>query len=120
VVLAIDDQVDAREIVRLMLEPLGARVFLAESGPDALEILDTRRPHIILLDILMPGMDGLDFFRAVQRRPEWRSIPIVAVTALGELGDYIRTWVLGFAGHLTKPVAQEDLQVAIGRALRGQ
>src|SRR5688572_25569610 len=58
VVLAVDDNRDARDVVRLLLEPLGVRVHLAESGEHALEILKGMRPHIILLDILMPEMDG--------------------------------------------------------------
>jgi two-component system response regulator GlrR len=117
VVLAVDDHHDARQVVRLMLEPLGARVLLAESGEHALQILDGERPHIILLDILMPGMDGLAFFREVQRDADRARIPILAVTALGGLGDYIRTWTVGFAGHLTKPVEQDDLRLAIRRVL---
>jgi CheY-like chemotaxis protein len=116
-VLAVDDQPDAREVVRLMLEPLGARVLLAQGAEQALGILEGERPHIILLDILMPGMDGLAFCRAVQRQREWADIPIVAVTALGGVGDYIRTWAHGFAGHLTKPVDQDELWRAIRRVL---
>lgn len=101
-----------------MLEPLGARVLLAEDAHRGLRVLEQETPHIILLDLLLPGMDGLSFARQVRTEPRWTSIPILAVTALGELGDYVQTWSAGFAGHLTKPVDQADLAMSILRLTR--
>jgi CheY-like chemotaxis protein len=105
-ILVVEDHADSRELLRQVLEPLGPRVLLAENGYDALGILRTEPhpPDVILCDLLMPTMDGLHFAKRLQQAPEWQSIPIVAVTALGQLADYILTWTHGFQAHLTKPV----------------
>jgi CheY-like chemotaxis protein len=104
--LVVEDHADSRELLRQVLEPLASRVLLAENGYEALAILrtDRRPPDVILCDLLMPAMDGLNFARRLQQEPEWKSIPIVAVTALGQLADYIMTWTHGFQAHLTKPI----------------
>jgi CheY-like chemotaxis protein len=105
-ILVVEDHADSREFLRQVLEPLASRVVLAENGYEALAVLrtDSRPPDVILCDLLMPAMDGLNFARRLQQEPEWKSIPIVAVTALGQLADYIMTWTHGFQAHLTKPV----------------
>jgi CheY-like chemotaxis protein len=102
----VEDHADSRELLRRVLEPLGAQVVLAENGYDALASLrrEPRAPDVILCDLLMPAMDGLSFARRLQQEPQWRSIPIVAITALGQLADYMMTWTQGFRAHLTKPV----------------
>jgi CheY-like chemotaxis protein len=118
-VLVVEDHADTRELLRRMLEPLGARVFLAEDARTALRVLEVDRPDIILLDLMLPGMDGLTFAHHVHQDPRLASIPILAVTALATMADYIQTWSRGFAGHLTKPVDQADLAASIRRAIRG-
>jgi CheY-like chemotaxis protein len=115
--LAIDDDRDTRDLLRLMLEPLGATVRVAEDGEAALILLQSYQPHLILVDLMMPGMDGLAFARVVRGHPKWSRIPLLAVTALAGLADYISTWTIGFAGHLTKPVEQEELVKSIRRLL---
>jgi CheY-like chemotaxis protein len=104
--MVVEDHADSRELLRQVLEPLATRVLLAENGYEALALLrtDGRLPDVILCDLLMPAMDGLNFARRLQQEPEWKSIPIVAVTALGQLADYIMTWTHGFQAHLTKPI----------------
>jgi two-component system, OmpR family, response regulator len=64
--LAIDDDRDTRDLLRLMLEPLGATVRVAEDGEAALNLLKSYQPHLILVDLMMPGMDGLAFARVVR------------------------------------------------------
>jgi CheY-like chemotaxis protein len=105
-ILVVEDHADSRELLRQVLEPLASRVVLAGNGYEALAVLRTERPppDVILCDLLMPAMDGLNFAKRLQQEPEWQSIPIVAVTALGQLADYIMTWTHGFQAHLTKPV----------------
>jgi CheY-like chemotaxis protein len=105
----VDDDPDAREVVRQMLEPLGARVLTAASGPEALALWGRAAVHLVLLDLLMPEMDGFRVIRALRRHPRAARVPIVAMTALGSETDYYRTWEAGFDGHLTKPVEHGDL-----------
>lgn len=108
-VLVVDDDADARDVVRQMLEPLGARVVVVANGPEALALWRRAAAHIVLLDLLMPGMDGFRVIRALRDQPRGGRLPIVAMTALGTETDYYRTWEAGFDGHLTKPVEHGDL-----------
>ena len=80
-VLVIDDDVSARALTRAMLEKAGRAVSEAENGIEALKSMERERPSLIFLDLMMPEMDGFAFAAEVRRRPEWRSIPIVVVTA---------------------------------------
>ena len=79
--LVIDDDPEARLLTRAMLEKEGWSVSEAENGADALKSMERERPSLIFLDLLMPVMDGFAFAAEVWRHPEWRSIPIVVVTA---------------------------------------
>jgi CheY-like chemotaxis protein len=115
VVLVVEDHDDTRAMLGQMLEALGARMILARDAMAARVVLSQERPHVILLDLLLPGMDGLTFSRLIQQDPHLADIPIVAVTALAQLGDYIQTWTHGFAAHLAKPVEDEMLTDAILR-----
>jgi signal transduction histidine kinase/DNA-binding response OmpR family regulator len=80
-VLVIDDDAPTRSLTRAMLEKEGWSVAEAENGIEALKSMEQNRPSLIFLDLMMPGMDGFEFASEVRRRPEWRSIPIVVVTA---------------------------------------
>jgi CheY-like chemotaxis protein len=115
--LVVEDHEDSREFLRRLLEALGARVLVAENGFDALIVLEGKRPDAILLDLMMPVMDGFTFASRLSRDRRWAGIPVIAVTALGSVPDLFRSWEAGFAGHVTKPVAHSDLLIAIQRVL---
>jgi len=80
-VLLVEDDPATRDITRRILEKDGWRVVEAENGKLGLEAMEAERPNVILLDLMMPEMDGFEFADCVRRRPEWRSIPIVVLTA---------------------------------------
>jgi len=80
-VLVIDDELSARALTRAVLEKEGWAVTEAENGMEALRCMERERPSLIFLDLMMPEMDGFSFAAEVRRHPEWRSIPIVVVTA---------------------------------------
>jgi CheY-like chemotaxis protein len=80
-VLVVDDDDAARARTRIILEKEGWKVGEAENGRVALECMERERPVLILLDLVMPEMDGFEFADRVRRHPEWRSIPIVVVTS---------------------------------------
>jgi CheY-like chemotaxis protein len=80
-VLLIDDDDVVRRSVRLALAPIGWQVAEAENGEVALAALAAARPDAIILDLMMPKMDGFEFLDELRRRPEWRDIPVVVVTA---------------------------------------
>jgi CheY-like chemotaxis protein len=80
-VLVVDDDAEVRQLFRRMLEPEGYAVVEAENGRAALERLREVSPGVVLLDLMMPEMDGFEFVTEVRRREAWRAIPIVVVTA---------------------------------------
>jgi CheY-like chemotaxis protein len=80
-VLVVDDDVAVRQLLRRMLEPEGYTVVEAENGRAALERLRDVSPSVVLLDLMMPEMDGFDFVAEFRRHEPWRAIPIVVVTA---------------------------------------
>jgi CheY-like chemotaxis protein len=80
-VLVVEDDADLREMMRRTLENVGWAVIEAANGRVALERLIEQRPELILLDLMMPEMDGFQFLEEVRTHEEWRSIPIVVVTA---------------------------------------
>ncbi len=118
-VLVLEDHADSRLLLGAILEGLGADAVLVENGQAGLRALSRarRRPDVILCDVLMPEMDGLTFSAHLRRNPAWARIPILAVTALGDTADYVRTWAHGFAGHLAKPINEVQIANAIRRVI---
>jgi CheY-like chemotaxis protein len=118
-VLVLEDKADGRTLLGAILRGLGAAAVLAENGRAGLSELARaqRRPDVILCDLVMPEMDGLAFAAHLRRNPAWARIPILAVTALGDTADYVRTWAHGFAGHLTKPIDEAQVASAIRRVV---
>ena len=114
-ILVVDDDADARAVLRQMVKWFGATVHAARDGFEALEWLATHKADLILLDLRMPGLDGLTVLAHLRAQPEFRSRAI-AVTALGSDADMLRTWEAGFDGHLVKPVDLETLMAALKRA----
>jgi signal transduction histidine kinase/CheY-like chemotaxis protein len=86
-VLLVEDDPSTRALTRKMLEKEGWRVSEAENGRDALQSMERERPRLILLDLMMPEMDGFEFAERVRRHSEWRSIPIVVLTAMDLTND---------------------------------
>jgi PAS domain S-box-containing protein len=123
-VLAVDDEPDSVNLLRTVLEGAGAKVTSAESGSAALESLQTTMPDVMIADIGMPGMDGVQLIRAIRRMDEpVRSLPAAALTAYARSQDRITSLASGFQMHLVKPIDPLELIVAVStlapRKLRG-
>jgi CheY-like chemotaxis protein len=121
-VLAVDDEPDSLNLLRTVLESAGARVSTARSGPEAIEAIRTEPRDVLIADIGMPGMDGLQLIRAVRQLEEpIRSMPAAALTAYARSHDRITSLASGFQMHLVKPIDPLELIVAVAaRAPRGQ
>jgi len=103
-VLVVDDDDDVREITQMSLEAIaGWRVRAANGGARALELLREERPDAVLLDVMMPGMDGPATFRAMRADPELRDIPVVLLTAKLQVGREQPWDGLEVAGVIAKP-----------------
>ena len=109
-ILVADDSRDAADSLRALLELLGAQVRVAYDGPTALNAFSSYRPEVVLLDIGMPGMDGLEVARRIRQRPESRDVTLIALTGWGQEKDRHNSAAAGFNHHLVKPVDFEALQ----------
>jgi CheY-like chemotaxis protein len=112
-VLIVDDDLDIRLVLRMILEGVGYQVLEASEGGEALAVLREHRPCVILLDLMMPGVDGFQF-RALQKQdPGLASIPVVVISGGGGVAEKARE--LDAAGHLAKPPELKELVAAVGR-----
>ena len=119
-ILIIDDEDDIREVAALSLEATaGWNIITASSGADGIRAAadPTRRPHAILMDVMMPGMDGPTTFRQMQQNPQIAGIPVLLLTAKVQGVDQRRFADLGVAGVLFKPFDPLTLASQISDAL---
>lgn len=117
-ILLVDDEDDIREVAQMSLEmTAGWTVVAASSGQEALRMAAAERPDAILLDVMMPGMDGPDTARALRAAPETADIPVVLLTAKVQAADRRRFDDLGVAGILAKPFDPMALADDVRRVL---
>ena len=109
-VLVVDDNRDAADSLAVVLRMLGADVRVEYSGADALRALDEYEPGVTLLDIGMPGMDGIEVARRLRENQRHRKITLIALTGWGQKEDIRRTREAGFEHHLIKPADVGALQ----------
>ena len=114
-VLVAEDIPDAAEMLRLMIECMGHEVLVAADGVQAVELAETFEPHIALLDIGMPRMDGYEAARRI--RTLGRRIVLVALTGWGQEQDQQRAYAAGFDYHVTKPAEPDSLESLIASAV---
>lgn len=120
-VLVVDDDEDARELLRALLESRGAEVLVASSVADALEMMDGE-PEVVVSDIAMPEADGYALVRSLRAREGaagGRRLPVIAVTAYAGASDRARALEAGFDLHFAKPVDLDALANAIDRLRNG-
>jgi CheY-like chemotaxis protein len=116
-VLVIDDEPIVREIVQYCLEDLaGWNVVTAQSAWEGLSQVTAEKPDAIILDVMMPRVDGLTFLEQLRANPQTQSIPVFLLTAKAEFTDPRRVCALGLAGALAKPFDPYELIEAIATA----
>ena len=103
-VLVVDDNVDAAELLAELLSEDGYAAIAVHDGPSALAAAETLQPHVALLDIGLPVMDGYELARRFAAHPRLRQVRLVAVTGYGQDADRARSLAAGFAAHLVKPI----------------
>jgi len=114
-VLVVDDHPDAADALAVILELLGCPVRACHDGPSALAAAEEFGPQVCLLDLIMPGMDGLELAAKLKERAGHEPLMLVATTALGDAEARDRTAAAGFHAHLTKPVDAPTLIEALTR-----
>ena len=109
VILIVDDTPDNLLVLFSYLEEQGFKVLLAEDGESALQIAQTQLPDLILLDVLMPNIDGFETCRRLKAKPLTRDIPVIFLTALSETVNKVQGFNLGGVDYITKPSQQEEV-----------
>ncbi|MGP4017621.1 response regulator transcription factor [Saccharopolyspora sp. 5N708] len=114
-VLVVDDDHAVRDVVRRYLERSGYEVGLAGDGETALRLFTEREPDLVVLDLMLPGIDGLEVCRRVRARSQ---VPVVMLTALGEESDRVLGLELGADDYVVKPFSPRELALRVGSVLR--
>ena len=117
VVLVVDDDEDNIRIISTMLLARGYEVRLARDGRGALESIRLQRPDLVLLDVMMPGMDGMQVLDAIRADPRLASLPVILVTAKTEDHDLLEGYRAGAQYYVTKPFTSRQLLYAISLVL---
>jgi CheY-like chemotaxis protein len=119
-ILIIDDSPTNMKLISFLLSNKGYAVSTASSALEALTLLESIAPKLILMDLQMPGMDGFALTRKLKSEPGTRGIPIVAVTAYAMKGDEQKALDAGCDGYLTKPIDTRALPGIIAKHLSGE
>jgi DNA-binding response OmpR family regulator len=117
-ILMVDDDPDSLEIVRTYLEGRGYTVETASSGSEALAKLETIHPAVILLDVMMPGMDGWEVARVVKNHPDFGGTRVVMLTARSDFADKHEGLRAGADDYIVKPIQLEQLAERVERNLQ--
>ena len=119
-VLVVDDEEDVLRLARIILESGGYEVATASSGEEALRMVEEDRPDLVLLDVVMPGLSGLDVCRLLRRDKETQGIPIIMFMALGSEVDLMLAQGEKADGYVLKPFTRRLLLEKVDRCLRGE
>lgn len=114
-VLIVDDEPQIRDLLQMGFSYEGFQVFLATNGPDATHIAKTEQPDVVVLDLMLPGYDGLEVTRQIRGS---RDLPIIMLTAKGEIDDRVAGLDCGADDYLTKPFAFRELMARTRAVLR--
>jgi two-component system cell cycle response regulator DivK len=116
-VLVVDDSIDNLTAISLHLQQSGFQVVTATNGEEAVRVAALTKPDIIIMDLAMPGVDGLESTRLIRQNETLHDIPVIALTAFSTEGFRRAAHDTGFDGYLTKPVDFTRLQDLIGRLI---
>lgn len=116
-ILVVEDEPDILLAIRLALEIAGYRVLEAPSAEDALTVLETERPDAMVLDLRLPGMDGLALLGRLRSSEPFAELPVIVSSALSSPETTAQAQALGCVAYLTKPFAASDLQRAVAQAI---
>lgn len=117
-VLVIEDEADVVDLLRYNLSKAGLSVLIANDGLQGLEMARKHRPDVIVLDLMLPGMDGQSICKALKKDPDTESLPIIMLTAKGEPSERIQGLEIGAEDYVTKPFSPKELVLRVKALLR--
>lgn len=115
IILYVEDNFENKLFVRRVIESMGHQMLEAETGLESLDIAAERIPDLILMDVNIPGMDGLETTTRMKQNPRLTHIPVIALTANAMKGDKERCLAAGCDGYMQKPIGVSDLRREIMR-----
>ncbi|AHF07705.1 response regulator transcription factor [Desulfitobacterium metallireducens] len=118
VILIVDDEEPIQELLKFNLEKEGYTVLVAYDGPSALKTVEEKCPDLVILDVMLPGMDGMEVCNQLRQNPKSRDIPVIMLTAKVEEIDKVLGLELGADDYLTKPFSPRELLARIRARLR--
>lgn len=119
-ILVVDDDPNSLDIVRTYLESRGYAVATALDGKEALARLDEVKPAVVLLDVMMPGMDGWEVARLIKNHPQYGNVRVVMLTARSDFADKYEGLRAGADDYLVKPIRLEELGARVERNLKAR
>jgi len=117
-ILVVEDNDRNRRLLRILLKARGYEVTEAVTGEEAMKYLKDHKPDLILMDIQLPNVDGLEMTRKIKSNPKTADIPIVAVTAYAMKGDRERILEAGCDGYISKPIDTRRLALLVAEILK--
>ncbi len=117
-ILIVDDEMDALLALKVALETQGYNIAEAKDGYEAIDKVRSEIPDLILLDLMIPGIDGFEVCRQLKSNPMYKHIPIIMLTARGEVDDKVEGIELGADDYVTKPFNLKELKARIKMILR--
>jgi adenylate cyclase len=114
-ILLVDDEPDFVEMIRMRLEANNYKVTTATNGEEGLARVKESTPDLVLLDVMMPRMDGFEFLRRMRADPKARQVPVVMLTAKGESKSIFKAQDLGITDYLIKPCESQELLDIVAR-----
>lgn len=117
-ILVIEDEPDLLEVIQYNLEREGHKVVVCRNGEQGLSRIRTDNPDLVILDLMLPGMDGVEVCRQVKADPVTKAIPIIMVTAKGEESDIVLGLGIGADDYITKPFSPRELVARVKVVLR--
>jgi DNA-binding response OmpR family regulator len=117
-VLIVEDEKDIQQLVKLYLEKEGFRVYVAGTGPEALRLIKSEKPDLMVLDLMLPEIDGIEVCKRVRGTSETATLPIIMLTAKAEEADTIVGLELGADDYVTKPFSPKSLVARVKALLR--
>jgi len=116
-ILIIEDHEKNRKLVRDVLQATGHKTIESETAEEGLKLAIEKSPDLILMDIQLPGMDGITALRHLKTNPETKSIPVIAITASAMTYNRVTMLAEGFDGYQTKPISVKDFLEEVRRVL---
>jgi CheY-like chemotaxis protein len=117
IVMVVDDEQDTAEMIAEMVRLSGYQVILSLGGDPAIHRIAREKPDLVILDVMMPDMSGLEVLRFMRRDPRLEHIPVILVSARDHIEDIQKGMAAGATLYLTKPVAFGDFQSAVNQVL---